>query len=108
MNSIFNFNQAVIEESYNQPVIVEIASPGCGPCIWMEKTLLEVIRNYNGRVHFVSIPISDCKDCIDRYKIKSNPTTLFFVDGNNVARLNGALPKIVVEQWIDDQLKNCD
>ena len=104
MHTKFDFQKSVIQESYNQPVIVEFSSPGCGPCIWMEKTLVEVVRAMSGKVHFVSIPISDCPECVEQYEIKSNPTTIFFSKGQPKLRLKGALPKMVVEQWIRDQL----
>lgn len=104
LNEVFDFEKVVLQESYIQPVIVEFSSPGCGPCFWMEKTLIEVVKELLGKVHFVSLPISDCDGCIEKYKINSNPTTIFFSNGEAKAFLKGALPKMVVKQWIQDQL----
>lgn len=101
---MFDFENKVIKESYKQPVIVEFSAPGCGPCLWMEKTLVDVVSKMIDKVHFVSLPISDCTECIEKYKIKSNPTTIFFSEGKPQAQLKGALPKMVVEQWIQDNI----
>ncbi len=105
MSSTFEFDKKVIRESHVQPVIVEFSSPGCGPCLWMEQTLVEVVREMSGKVHFVSLPVSDCPGCTEKYKIRSNPTTIFFSKGKPTAQLKGALPKMVVKQWIEDQLE---
>jgi len=99
---MFDFKKNVLEKSFSKPVIVEFSSPGCGPCLWMEKTLLEVIREMKGQVNFVSLPVSDCPEYAKEYQVTANPSTLFFKEGIPVARLKGALPKMVLEQWIND------
>ena len=105
ISNMFDFEEKVIQKSYSHPVIVEFSSPGCGPCLWMEKTLVEVVKEFIGTVHFVSLPLSDCAECIEKYKIKSNPTTILFSNGKPQAQLRGALPKMVVKQWIQDHIK---
>lgn len=102
---MFDFDKKVIQKSYAHPVIVEFSSPGCGPCLWMEKTLVEVVGEIIDKVHFVSLPISDCGGCIEKYEIKSNPTTIFFSNGEPKAQLKGALPKMAVKQWIQDHIE---
>jgi len=99
---MFDFEKKVIQRSHYKPVIVEFSAPGCGPCKWMECTLIEVIKESNGAIEFVSLPISDCPPCVKQYQITSNPTTLLFVEGKVVAQLKGAFPKIVINQWIND------
>lgn len=103
MNRI-NFESQVIERSKTIPVMVEIASPSCGPCVWMEKTLIDVTRSMSGKVEFVSVSIMDYPELAEDYKIASNPTTLLFINGRVVARLKGALPAMVVEQWLGDHI----
>lgn len=102
---MYDFEKNVILQSFIKPIIVEFSAPGCGPCLWMEKTLVDVVSSMIDKVHFVSLPITDCGDCIDKYKIKSNPTTIYFSNGKPVAQLKGALPKMVVKQWIQDNIR---
>ena len=101
---MFDFKEKVIDRSNHVPVLVEISSPGCGPCWWMEKALISVTRKMDGKVEFVSLPINDYPELVDQYQIKSNPTTLLIKGGTEVGRLNGALPEIVIEQWVNDNL----
>ena len=102
---MFDFEEKVIQKSLLHPVIVEFSSPGCGPCLWMEKIIVEVVKEITETIHFVSLPIFDCSECIEKYKIKSNPTTILFSNGKPKAELRGALPKIVVIQWIQDHIE---
>ena len=98
------FTTKVLARSKEIPVIVEFSYAGCGPCHWMEQTLAQITREQQGSIEFVSIDISKNTDLMNDYKVKSNPTTLLFVDGQEVSRLTGALPKMVIEQWINDHL----
>ena len=100
----FSFDQSVIERSKNIPVIVEFSSPGCGPCVWMEKALIELTKKNNGRFEFVSIPLTGDSSFIKNYNITSNPTTILFDDGLPKVKLKGALPLMVLQQWVDDHL----
>jgi thioredoxin-like negative regulator of GroEL len=102
---MYDFQDSVIKRSFDVPVMVEVSSPGCGPCWWMEKALISVTRKMNGKVEFVSLPINDHPDLVDIYKISSNPTTILFKNGEEVGRLKGAFPEMVIEQWVNDHIK---
>lgn len=104
MKEIYDFEDHVIKKSFDHPVIVEFSAPGCGPCWWMEKTLIETVKERDENIEFVSLPTHMIDDAIIQYKLKSNPTTLLFLNGKEVARLSGALPKMVLHQWLDDHL----
>lgn len=99
---MFDFEKKVLERSFIKPVIVEFSAPGCGPCKWMEKILIEVVEQMKGTVDFVSLPIANCPECVKQYQISSNPTTVLFIEGKPKAQLKGALPKMVIEQWLND------
>lgn len=99
---MFDFEKKVLERSFVKPIIVEFSAPGCGPCKWMEKILVEVVEQLKGTVGFVSLPVSDCLEYISQYQVSSNPTTILFMEGKPKAQLKGALPKMVIEQWLKD------
>lgn len=101
---MFNFQEKVINRSKHVLVLVEISSPGCGPCWWMEKALIAVTRKMNGKVEFVSLPITQYPELAETFRINSNPTTILFKEGEEVGRLKGALPEMVIEQWVNDHL----
>ncbi len=97
-----DFEHLIIDKSYSAPVIVEFSAPGCGPCLWMENILKQVTRELDGKVVFFSLLIEDYPIQKVKYEIKSNPTTLLFINGELKSKLSGAFPKMVLLQWIDD------
>ncbi len=101
----FDFDRDILARSMHVPVILEISAPGCGPCQWMERTLIEVTREYAGKIEFVSIPIEMLGAKINEMDLRSNPTTILYKDGIEKARLRGALPKEVIIQWVNDWIK---
>lgn len=90
------------------PVLLELSASGCGPCLWMEKTLIETTKSFNGKIEFVSINVEYYPELIEIYQIKSNPTTLFFIKGKMVGSLKGALPQMAITQWIEDKIEEAD
>ncbi len=106
MSDSFDFEHDVLDRSHIVPVLVELSAPSCGPCIWMERTLIEVVREMRGLVEFVSLSTIDHNNLVDLYQIKSNPATILFIKGVAVARLKGALPAMVVRQWISDYISS--
>jgi len=97
-----DFEHLIIDESNLIPVIVEFSAPSCGPCLWMENTLKEVTRELDGKVVFFSLLIEDYPSQKVKFDIKSNPTTLLFINGKLKSKLRGAFTKMVIKQWIDD------
>ena len=100
----FSFQKQVLERSNVKPVLVEFSIPGCGPCKWMENTLIDIVRTKKDQIEFISIPILAAPEAIEKYNISSNPTTLLFSKGQLLSRINGALPKMVIDQWLNDHL----
>ena len=99
-----DFNQKVIEQSFSIPVLVEFSGVGCGPCLWVEKQLVDITKARSREWNFISINVKDYPELVDNYQIVANPTVIFFQQGKETARIRSALPKIAVEQWIDDQI----
>ena len=104
MMNEFCIQESVINRSRVVPVIVEFAMPGCGPCKWMQDTLVSITREMKGQLEFVSLDTTRNMDWVRLYNLTSNPTTIIFVDGREEARITGALPKMAIEQWIGDHL----
>ncbi|MBT8190979.1 MAG: thioredoxin family protein [Bacteroidia bacterium] len=100
----FDYNEEVMQRSNNIPILVEFSAPSCGPCQWMEKLLVELTKENSGRFEFVSLPVTEVPQIVNELDIKSNPTTILFSHGKEIARLSGALPKIAIEQWLNDHL----
>lgn len=60
---------------------VKFGAEWCGPCKAMEPVLEELAKKYEGRVRFISIDIDQHMETAAKYKIRSVPTSMMFING---------------------------
>ncbi len=102
---MIDFQEDVIQASFRIPQVVQFSAPSCGPCVWMQNTWVDIKNDVNNlNWEYVSIPTTSFEREVDKYRIKSNPVTILFIEGKEKARLNGAFPVIVLRQWLNDHL----
>jgi putative thioredoxin len=100
--SKINFEERVLKRSIDVPVILEISMNYCGPCLWLEKILKDLVSAYEGQLDLVCLSINDYPELKERFDLRRNPTTILFMGGKEKTRFTGALPAYAIEQWIDD------
>lgn len=76
------------------PAVLDFWGPKCGPCMALMPKYHELAENpkYAGKFKFCSVDTSKNRRVAMMVKpaVMSNPTFVFFKDGNEVARLGGA------------------
>ncbi|MCM2402235.1 thioredoxin [Rhizobium sp. S153] len=95
------FTKDVIEESRNQPVLVDFWAPWCGPCKQLTPVIEKVVNESGGRVKLVKMNIDDHPAIPGQLGIQSIPAVIAFVNGRPVDGFMGALPESQVRQFID-------
>ncbi|MDK4706355.1 thioredoxin [Rhizobium sp. CNPSo 4062] len=95
------FAKDVIEESRNQPVLVDFWAPWCGPCKQLTPVLEKVVTEAQGRVKLVKMNIDDHPSIAGQLGIQSIPAVIAFVDGRPADGFMGAVPESQVRQFID-------
>ena len=96
-----NFGKDVIEESRNQPVLVDFWAPWCGPCKQLTPVLEKVVNEGKGRVRLVKMNIDDHPSIAGQLGIQSIPAVIAFVNGRPADGFMGAVPESQVQQFID-------
>jgi len=96
-----NFTKDVIEDSRNQPVLVDFWAPWCGPCKQLTPVLEKVVNEAQGRVKLVKMNIDDHPSIAGQLGIQSIPAVIAFVDGRPADGFMGAVPESQVRQFID-------
>ena len=83
-----SFDQTIKE---NKTVLVDFWAEWCGPCKMVAPILENISNEYNLPVGKLNIDENPGKP--EEYSVQSIPTMVLFVDGQEVQRIIGAMPK---------------
>jgi putative thioredoxin len=95
------FMADVIEESRNQPVIVDFWATWCGPCRQLTPALEKAVLAAKGAVKLVKIDVDKNPRFAGQLRVQSIPTVYAFKDGQPVDGFMGALPESQIKAFID-------
>lgn len=96
-----NFAAEVIQDSRNQPVLVDFWAPWCGPCRQLAPALEKVVGEAQGRVRLVKMNIDDHPSIAGQLGIQSIPAVIAFKDGQPVDGFMGAQPESKIREFIE-------
>jgi putative thioredoxin len=95
------FVKDVIEESKQQPVLVDFWAPWCGPCKQLTPILEKVVRAANGKVKLVKMNIDEHPAIPGQMGIQSIPAVIAFSNGQPIDGFMGALPESQVVAFLE-------
>jgi thioredoxin 2 len=75
------------------PVLVDAWAPWCGPCRMVGPIVDELATELAGKVRVTKLNVDENPATASRFDIRSIPTMLVMVNGREVDRIVGALPK---------------
>jgi len=95
------FVKDVIEESKNQPVLIDFWAPWCGPCKQLTPVLEKAVKAAKGKVKLVKMNIDENPEIPGQMGIQSIPAVIAFVDGQPADGFMGALPESQINQFLE-------
>jgi thioredoxin 1 len=93
-----DFKEKVLDSPI--PVVVDFWAEWCMPCKMIEPIVLELEKGYLGKIKIARLNVDENQNLAMEYGIMSIPTLGFFVNGQMVDEIIGAVPKRVIEERI--------
>jgi len=98
-----NFEEEVLRS--DMPTEVDFWAPWCGPCMMVSPIYDKLSEEYDGRFKFCKINVDENQRTAMQYRIMSIPMQIYFVDGQKVDAILGAVPEHTIRKMVDGILQ---
>ncbi len=99
-----DFKTAVIEKSFEKPVVVDFWAAWCGPCRILGPVIEKLAAEQTDKWELVKLDTEEDYEVAEQYNIQSIPNVKMFYKGEVVSEFAGALPRTAIERWLEENL----
>jgi putative thioredoxin len=110
--TIQNFESELIAASMQQPVLLDIWAPWCGPCKTLGPLLEKLELAYDGRFTLAKLNSDEEPDIAGQlsqaFGVRSIPFCVLFSQGQPIDGFVGALPESEIRKFLDKHVPSVD
>lgn len=97
-----NYKHEVLDSEL--PVLLDAWSDGCGPCKLLEPVVINLSKQYRGRLKVVEMNVANAPKTARKLGVTGTPTVLYFRKGRVVERVVGYRASHYHQDLIDHEL----
>ena len=86
------------------PVVVDVWSDNCQPCLALVPTIKRLACKYEGKVKIAQLHVGNGPKTVQKLGVRGTPTVLFFKNGAVVERVVGGRGQHYYEEIIEEDL----
>ena len=94
-----NFEEEVLKSEL--PTEIDFWAPWCGPCRMVSPIYDKLAKEYDGKFKFCKINVDENQKVAAKYQVMSIPMQKYFVDGQKVDEILGAVPESAIRAMVD-------
>ena len=98
------FDERVLKESGQRPVLVDFWATWCQPCLMLSPILEQLATEYGDRVAMVKVDIDREPQLANTYGIRSVPTVILFSKGAVATQFSGVVPPDGIRRVLEPHL----
>ena len=87
----------------DSPLLLDAYATWCGPCQMMAPQLVEAAKDFGDRVRVVKMDTDKHPEQASALKVQGLPTLILFINGKEHDRIEGALMKNQLMQWVESK-----
>jgi len=96
--------QEASDKTVSTPLVVDAYAVWCGPCQMMAPQLQAAAATWGDAVRVAKFDTDQYPQVASQYRVQGLPTLLLFHGGRELARIEGALMKDQLVQWVQHEL----
>lgn len=104
MFEVKDFKKDVIEDSFNQPVLVDYWAEWCGPCKFIGPIVEKLASQADGKWKLIKVNTEENQSLAREWGIRGIPNLKLFYKGEVIDEVAGAMSEPDMRTWLEEKL----